>query len=83
MPKLPAISAFLFLAVWFYGHLSNYILAVPTEMRRAAQAGMEVRGWGFGIPEPLAVVLAGIIIIVISWIMDVGRELREDQDLTV
>jgi hypothetical protein len=32
---------------------------------------------------PFDEVIAGTIIIVISWIMDVGRELREEQDLVV
>jgi hypothetical protein len=27
--------------------------------------------------------ISGMIIIVVSWIMDVGRELREEQDLVV
>ena len=36
-----------------------------------------------GIPGPFAIVLTGIIIIIVSWVMDVGRELREEHDLTV
>jgi hypothetical protein len=32
---------------------------------------------------PFAEVIAGTIIIVISWIMDVGRELQEEQELVV
>jgi hypothetical protein len=27
--------------------------------------------------------IVGMIIIIVSWIMDVGRELREEQDLVV
>jgi hypothetical protein len=77
------ISVFLFVTVWLYGLLAHYVLGVPGAVRQAAESGIEVRGWGVGLPEPLTVVLAGIMIIVVSWIMDVGRELREEQDLTV
>jgi len=35
------------------------------------------------LAPPFPWLIAGIIIIVVSWIMDVGRELREEQDLTV
>jgi len=77
------ISVFLFMAIWAYGLLTKIILGVPGAGSTVETQGIAVRGFGFGLPEPLTVVLAGIIIVVISWIMDVGRELREDQDLTV
>jgi hypothetical protein len=77
------VSVFLFVSIWLYGLLVQSILGVPAAVRQAAETGIDVRGWGIGVPEPLAVVLAGIMIIVVSWIMDVGRELREEQDLTV
>jgi Protein of unknown function (DUF2975) len=77
------ISVFLFMAIWAYGLLTQYVIGVPGAGSAIEARGMAVRGFGFGLPEPLTVVLAGIIIVVVSWIMDVGRELREDQDLTV
>ena len=75
------VSVFLFMAIWAYGLMATYIIGVPGSAIETQT--LAVRGWGIGLPEPLTVVLAGIIIVVISWIMDVGRELREDQDLTV
>lgn len=77
------IAVFLFTAVWGYELLADNVLGVPAAVRGAAETGMEVRGWGIGLPAPLGPVLAGIMIVVVSWIMDVGRELREEQDLTV
>jgi hypothetical protein len=35
------------------------------------------------LTPPFPGLVAGFVIIVVSWIMDVGRELREEQDLTV
>jgi hypothetical protein len=35
-------------------------------------------GW-----QPFSALIVGTIVIVVSWIMDVGRELREEQDLVV
>jgi hypothetical protein len=77
------VSVFLFVAIWAYGLLASFVLGYSGVGTAIASRGMEIRGWGFGLPEPLTVVLAGIIIVVVSWIMDVGRELREEQDLTV
>jgi len=39
--------------------------------------------WGFQLSGPFTLAVAGTIIVIVSWIMDVGRELREEQDLTV
>ena len=33
--------------------------------------------------DPFTELVVGIVVIVVSWIMDVGRELREEQDLVV
>lgn len=77
------VSVFLFMGVWIYGMVSRVLVGFPGNGTGIETPGMHVRGWGFGLPEPVTVTLAGIIIVVISWIMDVGRELREEQDLTV
>ena len=77
------ISVFLFMGIWLYGLLTQLIVGVPGAGAAIETQSMAVRGFGFGLPEPLTVVIAGIIIVIVSWIMDVGRELREEQDLTV
>ena len=33
--------------------------------------------------DPFTEIIVGTIVLVVSWIMDVGRELREEQDLVV
>jgi len=76
------ISVFLFCLTWGWDIVARLILFATNQPMPAAEAGQNTLG--LQTPsDPFSVVLAGIIIIVISWIMDVGRELREEQDLTV
>lgn len=77
------VSAFLFVCVWIYELIANALLGSLVGGTPLEEPGLAVRGWGLGVPWPLGVVFTGIMIIVVSWIMDVGRELREEQDLTV
>lgn len=75
------ISAFLFLAVWIYSLLAGLYLTLAHAGATAAEGGEATIS--IGLAEPFHAALAGIVIIIVSWIMDVGRELREEQDLTV
>lgn len=73
------ITVFMFVAVWIYTLFAEYILQV-------LEPGTTLQGTrtvGLGVPGPLFVVLTGIVIMIVSWVMDVGRELREEHDLTV
>lgn len=75
------ISVFLFAITWIYAAGAKLLLLatghpLPPSPRDGSTLGLDV---DFSVIQ----ILAGIIIIVISWIMDVGRELREEQDLTV
>jgi hypothetical protein len=75
------ISLFLLIAVWLYRLISSVILtAVNAQPTLAEVADNDI---GLDVSNPLGPALIGIMIIVISWVMDVGRELREEQDLTV
>ena len=76
------ISVFLFCASWIYVIVARLVLftmrhPIPPYVPREDTIGFTADSL------PLFSLIAGIIIIVISWIMDVGRELREEQDLTV
>ena len=73
------IAVFMFIAVWIYALVGAYIL----QLLERGTTLQQTRTIGIGIPGPFAIVLTGIIIIIVSWVMDVGRELREEHDLTV
>jgi hypothetical protein len=75
------ISAFSFLAVWIYSLIADLYLTLTGAGAAAAEGGDATIA--IGLAEPFHAALAGIVIIIVSWIMDVGRELREEQDLTV
>ena len=76
------ISIFLFLAVWLYAILAKVLLLTMGQSGQVAE-GIDAT-IGFGLKyDTFLMAIGGIIIIVISWIMDVGRELREEHDLTV
>lgn len=78
------ISVFLFCAAWLYVILAKLILLALGHPVPAYEPSQRTIGLEIGAGNlPLLALLAGIIIIVISWIMDVGREMREEQDLTV
>ncbi|HEX7081580.1 MAG TPA: DUF2975 domain-containing protein [Gammaproteobacteria bacterium] len=64
------------------------VMLIPTLWTLGLIAVLLVPGHGIAsrirIDEaPFTELVVGIIIIVVSWIMDVGRELREEQDLVV
>jgi hypothetical protein len=76
------ISVFLFLAGGVYAMLAKLLLlALDHPLGVAATSESQPIGPNFDITATQ--ILAGTIIIVVSWIMDVGREMREEQDLTV
>ena len=77
------ISVFLFIWVWVYQVIARAVLDVPGAVSDGSASGLSVPGASFGTPDPIGAVLTGTMIVLISWIMDVGREMREDQDLTV
>jgi hypothetical protein len=72
------VTVFMFVAVWIYAILASFVLQLAP-----STALPQTTTVGIGIPGPLAIVTAGIIIMIISWVMDVGRELSEEHDLTV
>ena len=76
------VSVMLFTAVWAYDLLADILLGVGPAMpvSTAVRIGS---GIGFRLPAPFTPIVAGIIIVIVSWVMDAGRELREEQDLTV
>lgn len=74
------ISVFLFTAGWLYSLVMRAILGGADAL--PADAG-EISSINVGSSGVFGFVLTGVIIIIVSWIMDVGRELREEQDLTV
>jgi hypothetical protein len=76
------IAVFMFCATWVYAILAKLLLLILDQPVPAAAAGPD--SIGFNVDNyPLLGFMTGIIIIIISWIMDVGREMREEQDLTV
>lgn len=71
------ISVFLFVLLWVFDLIAQLLVhSVPTA---EGTAGISINIGGM----PFGLAIAGIIIMIVSWIMDVGRELREEQDLTV
>lgn len=76
------VSIFLFIGVWLYAILGKVMLMTMGQPGQVA-AGVNAT-IGFGLKyDTFLMAIGGIIIIVISWIMDVGREMREERDLTV
>jgi hypothetical protein len=75
------ITVFLFCAGGFFSAIAKLVLlALGRPLGSSPQAPDTI---GLGLDGPLWAILGGIIIVVISWIMDVGREMREEADLTV
>jgi hypothetical protein len=73
------ITVLLIPALWLLGVIAPLLVGVA-----AYEAGSTTTTFMMILPStPFDEVIAGTIIIVISWIMDVGRELREEQDLVV
>jgi predicted small integral membrane protein len=67
------IIILLFPALWVLGLIIPGFLPAEGLSRTAMTGGQ----------DPFAELIVGGIIIVLAWIMDVGRELREEQDLVV
>lgn len=80
------ISVFLFIGLWFFDLLMQ--LLVSNANIRVAEAvaeggASESAELTLTLGSPFGIAILGTVIIFFSWIMDVGRELREDQDLVV
>jgi len=75
------ISVFLFCLGSAYSIVARIILLAIGHPLGASPPAADSISLSFD--GPLNAILAGTIIIVISWIMDVGREMREESDLTV
>lgn len=73
------ISVFLFILLWVFDLIAKVVLPSVDAGGSEAARGIEINLGG----APLGLAVAGIVIMIVSWIMDVGRELREEQDLTV
>jgi len=76
------ISILLFAALFLFNILGNVALIVAGQQDIAivhlGEASSPIING-----NSISTILGGVIIIMISWIMDVGREMREEQDLTV
>ncbi|MFH1154897.1 MAG: DUF2975 domain-containing protein [Pseudomonadota bacterium] len=68
--------------IWWFaaGIVSNSLLSVALTLHRPAGQRMITLGLG---SSDLTALLLGSILAVIAWIMEEGRKLREEQDLTV
>jgi hypothetical protein len=77
------ISVFLFVLSYIYVAFAQIFLFATDQPLPTASAAGDRIDLDFDGPFPFAQIITGIIIIVVSWIMDVGRELREEADLTV
>jgi hypothetical protein len=75
------ISVLLIVTTFLYGALARMFLYVTGHPTPAAPPTRDTLG--IDIDAGFWLIIGGIVIIVISWIMDVGRELREESDLTV
>ena len=67
------ITVLLFPALWVLGLIVPGFLPSDDVARSVVSSGQ----------QPFTELILGAIIIVVAWIMDVGRELREEQDLVV
>lgn len=76
------ITVFLFFAASVFSMLAKLIL-LALDLPLGVSAVTESPTVSLSFDSWMAQILAGTMIIVISWIMDVGREMREEQDLTV
>jgi hypothetical protein len=74
-------ALFYVLFAWLYALIANFLLG--TNAASISGTEVETATWELRLSGPFTLVIAGTIIVMVSWIMDVGRELREDQDLTV
>lgn len=74
-------ALFYALFVWLYALIANLLLKTNATNIPGTEVGTAT--WELKVSGPFTLVVAGTIIVMVSWIMDVGRELREDQDLTV
>jgi hypothetical protein len=70
------VTVFLFSAYW----LVDLALQFVPPSALASSATREVM---INLNIPFGIVILGTVIVFFSWIMDVGRELREEQDLVV
>ena len=67
------ITVLLFPALWVLGLIVPGFLPTDDVARSVVSSGQ----------HPFTELIVGAIVIVVAWIMDVGRELREEQDLVV
>jgi hypothetical protein len=67
------ITLLLVPAVWLIGPLSAWIFGADF----SPDAGISL------VSAPMGQLISGIIVIFVSWLMDLARELREEQDLVV
>jgi len=67
------ITVLLFPALWVLGLIVPGFLPTDDVARSLVSSGQ----------HPFTELIVGAIIVVVAWIMDVGRELREEQDLVV
>lgn len=79
------ISVFLFIFLWLFELIAKVVLhAAVSPAVVGTAAGDATRSIDINLGgAPFGLAIAGIVIMVVSWIMDVGRELREEQELTV
>jgi hypothetical protein len=67
------ITILLFPALWVLGVIVASFLPTQDLSRTLISSGQ----------DPFNDLLVGAVIVVVAWVMDVGRELREEQDLVV
>jgi hypothetical protein len=67
------ITFLLFPALWVLGVIVASVLPTQELSRTLVSSGQ----------DPFNELLVGAIIVVVAWVMDVGRELREEQDLVI
>ena len=73
------VTVFLFLSLWLLDLVAQLI--VP--QHATSPSTTDAHSLYVSFNYPFGVVILGIVIVFFSWIMDVGRELREEQDLVV
>lgn len=69
----------LFAGLWVYFTIARIVSATAFDISGAADWLQDAAFVG----EPFRNLVTGTIVMIASWIMDIGRELREEQDLTV
>jgi nucleoside recognition membrane protein YjiH len=60
-----------------------FVLTLFVPLLVAAESTISQEGAALGVGTVFEQLTVGTIILIVSWIMDVGRELREEQDLVV